>query len=168
MRRLTLALAMLLTVAATLVPATGAQDRPMVVARVDLTTTVTMTVGVQTTILSQTIVLPTRGGPWRVSAFYSVVASGCAASNCGWETWVDDQQASANIFADSAHFMPQGGTGGFAGSGISQNVYADGATVTLLLRGRLAVDTGTALPSMQGVFGTNIAKTYLQIVAEPK
>lgn len=129
------------------------------VTRTELGADIALVANTDTTIVSQALIMPTSGGPWRAVAFWSIMLVQDATSRTQ-QCWVDDQQGvTSNIFADRQDSLTAAFVGGHAGGSISKQSYADGAAVTLLLRMR---STGAPTAKAAAFAGPAQIKTYLQ------
>lgn len=139
-------------------PASGVS--PFSITRSALAANVLPASATDTTVLTVPVTMPASGGPFRVLANWSqmVFLGGAVGVMQGW---VDDQAGGSPIFADvQGAVETASSSSGFAASAFSQNTYANGVTITFLLRFRIAgaANVVKAAPAA----GTH-GETYLEL-----
>ncbi len=91
---------------------------------------VALTVNPITSILTEAVVMPSSGCPCRVLVSYGVYET---SGNATFDAWVADSSGTPNIIAQTQAAITNTNVGGFSGSQVSPNTYANSANITFTL-----------------------------------
>ena len=134
--------------------------------RVSLGSNVSVTANTTTAVMSQIVIMPSGGGPFRALIVYDGAIVNGTTNGANVALWVSD---ATNNFAEAYVGMLSSatiGTLGFEGSGISTVTYSNGASVTFTLEVN-STQNATIDAALPGGTGTPSLSTHMDILVFP-
>lgn len=164
MRRLATLLLLILLVLAPTGAFGGHNDLNRVLVHTELSADVTIDpAGTVATIFTVPVNLPTRQGPWRAHAEYNVLI-GTGANTAACQVWLDDQQASNNVFGGSHTFITSNNNDAASAGGYSKNTYSNATRITFLVKVQCF---GSVVTVFTNLGASSTVKTRLDLVLQP-